>query len=122
MRVALLGRGEESITIDTTTISRDVIMEQLAPAGVTDAADCQVEVLRHERGFSLRVLISAGAAPDLDVGLVRERFRRQYHLNRLLTRPDFRELAVDHVPPRGFQRNSRGKTPFFVERHERPNQ
>ena len=125
LRLTLLGRGEESITIDTTTISRDLVMAELASIGLTDAADCQLQVLRDARGFSLHLLISteadAGSAGELTADLVRERFGRQYHLNRVLTKPELREFAVHRVPPGRFHRNRRGKTPFFVERYERPN-
>lgn len=103
------------MNIDSTTVSRDLVMAHLAGLGATDPATVQVQVLRDDQGFDLRILFADTLPGTLTTDAVRTELSRGYHLGRVFTSPTIRSFTVVRAPLSAFAGNGRGKTPFFVE-------
>ena len=116
LRLTLTGRSDESVTVDATTISRDLVMAQLRPLGIDSPEDCQVEIEHGGYGLAVRLIVSDRLPGLPSADRIRREMSRQPHLNRILTRPDLRLFEVERRPPQSFYRNARGKIPFFVHR------
>jgi phenylacetate-CoA ligase len=116
LSLTLAGRVAEITTIDSTTVSRDLVMTYLAPLGIHDSSLCQVQIVERPSGFSLRLLVAPGVAPDLTPADVMTHLAKAYSLNRVFTKPRFRGFAIETASPDTFDRTPRGKTPFFVHR------
>lgn len=116
-RLTLVGRVRQSVNVDSTTISQELVMERLATLGVTDPADCQFQVVRHGTDFSIRLLLSERTPPGLTSDAVFAALDGAYHMQRVFTTPSYRELTVDRVDSSRFHHTDRGKVPFF---HEHP--
>lgn len=115
-RITLTGRVPRSLNVDGATISQDLVMAQLRAFGVTDPADCQFQVRRaSDRGFVITLLLSDRLAARPADDEVLHRLREGYHLGRVFGMPACNGFTLAHVPAADFARNSRGKTPFFVE-------
>ncbi|GGU97902.1 hypothetical protein GCM10010211_76510 [Streptomyces albospinus] len=115
-RITLTGRVPRSLNVDGATISQDLVMAQLRGVGVADPVDCQFQVRRApDRGFDVLLLLSDRLAVRPTGDEVLRRLREGYHLGRVFAMPGFRGFTLRCVPTTDFVRNTRGKTPFFVE-------
>lgn len=116
LQLTLAGRVSESLNVDGTTISRDLVMVALSELGIRDASDCQFQVWSDETGFRIRLLLSQLGSEDVMLEAVEGHLRRAYHMKRVFTGPAYRGFEALRVDSSQFERTSRGKTPFFVER------
>ncbi len=114
-RLTLTGRVANSFNVDGATISRELVMAQLDGFGITDPADCQFQIVRAERGFTVVLLISDRHATALTADAVLARLRGGYHLGRVFRMPGFNGFELRAVPLAELVRDKRGKIPFFVE-------
>ncbi|MFD5111287.1 MULTISPECIES: phenylacetate--CoA ligase family protein [unclassified Streptomyces] len=115
-QLTLTGRVGQSMNVDSTTISRDLVMEQLATLGITDPADCQFQVTLHDPGFSIRLLLSERTPSGVTAEDAVAALYGAYHMGRVFTAPSYRGLTLERVDSSAFHHTVRGKTPFFVER------
>jgi phenylacetate-CoA ligase len=114
-RIDIIGRADQTMNIDSTTVSRDLVMAHLAPFGITDPATVQVQVMRDAYGFDLRLLVADTLPCTFTAAQARAELSRGYHLGRVFTSPTYRSFTVERVPPSAFANTGRGKTPFFIE-------
>lgn len=111
--LTLLGRTAQSILVDGTVLSADLLLTRLAPLGVTDPADCQLHVLWTGAAFRLRLLL-CGAPAAVTAHAVDAQLRQARPLRFLLDSPRCGGLStVEHVDRRQFATTARGKTPLF---------
>lgn len=121
-QLTLTGRVGQSMNVDSTTISRDLVMEQLGTLGITDPADCQFQVVQHGPdgprgpGFSIRLLLSDRTPTGVTAEDAIAALYGAYHMGRVFTAPSYRGLTLERVDGSAFHHTPRGKTPFFVER------
>ncbi|MFE4174493.1 phenylacetate--CoA ligase family protein [Streptomyces sp. NPDC056909] len=115
-QLTLTGRVGQSMNVDSTTISRDLVMERLGTLGITDPADCQFQVVQHDPGFSIRLLLSDRTPAGVTAEDAVAALYGAYHMGRVFTAPSYRGLTLERVDGSAFHHTARGKTPFFVER------
>ncbi|MCI3224490.1 phenylacetate--CoA ligase family protein [Streptomyces sp. NP-1717] len=115
-QLTLTGRVGMSMNVDSTTISRDLVMERLATLGISDPADCQFQVTQHDPGFSIRLLVSERTPPSVTAEDAVAALHGAYHMGRVFTAPLYRGLTLERVDSSEFHHTARGKTPFFVNR------
>ncbi|GAA3486425.1 hypothetical protein GCM10018987_05040 [Streptomyces cremeus] len=116
-RLTLVGRVRQSVNVDSTTISQELVMDRLSVLGITDPADCQFQVRTHETGFSIRLLVSDRTPSGLTADDAVAALRGAYHMQRVFTAPSYRGLTVERVDSSRFHHTDRGKVPFFHEEH-----
>jgi phenylacetate-CoA ligase len=114
--LTLLGRADQTLTVDTATISSDQLMHGLATLGVGDAADCQLQVLWDFPAYRVRLLLSLRTPVGVDAAAVRAVLAGAYQLNYVLTGPRCTSFTVDRVPTSRFARTERGKVPVLYQR------
>jgi phenylacetate-CoA ligase len=114
--LTLLGRSDQSITVDVTTISSDQLMARLARLGVTDPADCQLQVLWDFPVYRVRLLLSPGTPEGITRTAVSASLRDASQFNRVLTSPRCAEFTVERVAVGEFARSERGKVPVLYQR------
>jgi phenylacetate-CoA ligase len=115
-QLTLLGRANQSTTVDVWTISADQLLAALRPLGVTDVGQCQLQVLWDFPRYAVRLLLTpsvpAGASPEAFIGHARAHFQ----LDAILTSRRCSGITVEYVNVHAFARNERGKTPVFHQR------
>lgn len=114
--LTLLGRADQSLTVDTTTISSDQLLGALAPLGIREATDCQLQVLWDRQAYRVRLLLSPRTPTNVDVAAVRAAVSGAYQLNKVLTGPHCASFTVDRVPVTRFARTERDKVPVLYQR------
>lgn len=114
--LTLLGRADQSLTVDTTTISSDQLLGALAPLGIREATDCQLQVLWDRQAYRVRLLLSPRTPTDVDAAAVRAAVSGAYQLNKVLTGPRCASFTVDRVPVTRFARTERDKVPVLYQR------
>lgn len=116
LRLKLTGRVPRSFNVDGATISQELVMAQLGEFGVADPADCQFQIVRGaDRRFTVVLLLSERVPARPTTEQVLARLRDGYHLGRVFAMPGCKGLEFRVVPAGEFARNSRGKSPFFIE-------
>lgn len=113
--VVLLGRSEQSMTVDATTISTDQLMGGLAELGVTDPADCQFQVLWDGHEYQVRLLLTPATPGGITAGMVLGAWRGAHQLHRVVTSARCRAFSVERTAIDGFARTRQGKVPVLYQ-------
>lgn len=118
--ITLLGRVASSITVDTTTISTDLLSARMAALGIDDATAYQLQILWNasDSRYRARLLLASGAADGITDEDIRDCFGGSYQLARLITDELCAEFVVRRVSPADFARTARGKTPLLHQQRE----
>ena len=114
-QLVLLDRVDDSISVDTTTISGDLLVGRLSGLGLTDRNDCQLQVLWDASGYRVALLLSPRAPPGLAIQAVERTLRQDYHLNQILGSSRCRGFSLNYVHPTQFARAKSGKVPLLYQ-------
>ncbi|MFF2747099.1 phenylacetate--CoA ligase family protein [Kitasatospora sp. NPDC058048] len=114
--LTLLGRARQSLNVDSETVSADQLMSRLARLGITDPADCQLQVLWSVNRYRVRLLLSPSTPADITVDAVVAAFADTVELNQIVTGPRCLGFTVEHVERGDFERTERGKVPTLYQR------
>lgn len=116
----LSGRVTNSITVDTTTLSTDLLAARMALLGAEDPTGYQLQILwdPSESLYRVHLLLAPGTANHATEEKVRECFAGAYQLARILSAERCAEFVLRRVPPADFARTDRGKTPVLHQRIE----
>lgn len=114
--LTLLGRTRQSLNVDSETVSADQLMSRLARLGVTDPADCQLQVLWAVNRYRVRLLLSPSTPKDITADAVAAAFADTDELNQIVTGPRCLGFTVEHVEHSDFERTERGKVPTLYQR------
>lgn len=114
--LTLLGRAGQSMTVDVWTISADHLMAAVAPLGVTDIGQCQLQVLWDFPHYTVRLLLAPSVPSGATTGDLLAHARELYQLNSILTGRRCTAVTVEHVDLGAFAQNERGKVPVFYQR------
>lgn len=117
-RLTLAGRTAQSMTVDVWTISTDQLMAGLAGLGVTDPAQCQLQVLWTFPTYEVRLLLSPHTPPGITGDAVVEAMRDHFQLNKILTSRRCAAVSVHRTELRNFASNDRGKVPVLCQRFD----
>jgi phenylacetate-CoA ligase len=113
--LTLEGRTDQSLNVDVWVISSDQLMSGLAGLGITDPADCQLQVLWDVSTYRLRLLLSQRVADGITPERVVDAVREKYQLLKVMTNRRCTSFTVERVDPREFATNARGKVPVLYE-------
>jgi phenylacetate-CoA ligase len=116
--ITLVGRTAQSLTVDVWTISSDQLMAVLGELGVTDPADCQLQVLWSFPRYEVRLLLSPRTPPGINADALLQRVGDQYQLARVLTSPRCTAVSVHRVDAATFARSGRDKVPVLYQRFD----
>jgi phenylacetate-CoA ligase len=114
--LTLVGRTAQSLNVDAWTISSGQLLSGLAELGVTDPADCQLQVLWDFPHYEVRLLLSTRTPQGISTEAVAKGLRAQYQVNRVLTNPRCTAFTVERVEAGRFARSERGKVPVLYQR------
>jgi phenylacetate-CoA ligase len=117
-RLTLLGRTATSITVDVWTISSDELLAALDGVGVTDPADCQLQVLWDYPTYRVRLLLSPRAGYRVTEKAVLRGLNEQQQLARILAGPRCTGFTLKRIDIAQFARTDRGKVPTLYQRGE----
>jgi phenylacetate-CoA ligase len=117
-RLTLLGRTTTSMTVDRWTISSDQLLAALAGVGVTDPADCQLQVLWDYPTYRVRLLLSPRAGNRVTEKAVLRGLNEQQQLARILAGPRCTGFTLKRIDVAQFARTDRGKVPTLYQRGE----
>jgi phenylacetate-CoA ligase len=113
--LTLSGRTTQSLNVDVWVISSDQLMSGLAELGVTDPADCQLQVHWDVAAYRLRLLLSHRVADGITPERVTAAMRDKYQMFKVMTNRRCTSFTVERVDTREFATNSRGKVPVLYE-------
>lgn len=113
--LTLAGRTTQSLNVDVWVISSDQLMSGLAGLGITDPADCQLQVHWDVDTYRLRLLLSRQVADGITPERVIAAVRDKYQLLKVMTNRRCTSFTVEGVDTREFAANSRGKVPVLYE-------
>jgi phenylacetate-coenzyme A ligase PaaK-like adenylate-forming protein len=113
--MTLVGRTTQSLNVDVWVISSDQLMSGLAELGITDPADCQLQVHWDVAAYRLRLLFSHRVADGITPERVTAAMREKYQMFKVMTNRRCTSFTVEHVDTREFATNSRGKVPVLYE-------
>jgi phenylacetate-CoA ligase len=113
--LTLAGRTTQSLNVDVWVISSDQLMSGLAGLGITDPADCQLQVHWDVAAYRLRLLLSHRVADGITPERVVAAMRDKYQMLKVMTNRRCASFTVDRVNTREFATNSRGKVPVLYE-------
>ncbi|WP_051858259.1 phenylacetate--CoA ligase family protein [Streptomyces cellulosae] len=114
--LTLLGRARQSLNVDSETVSADQLMARLARLGITDPADCQLQVLWAVNRYRVRLLLSPSTPKAITADAVVAAFADTVELNQIVTGPRCLGFTVEHVERSDFERTERGKVPTLYQR------
>lgn len=114
-RLVLRGRAGQSIIVDTTNISGDLLLAQLAMLDITQPGSCQLQVRWTGKQYSVRLLVSSRLPGTLDDTTVRSTLRARHEFRSVLDSPRCTGFSVERVEPRRFATNEGGKTPLLYQ-------
>jgi len=117
VRLTLTGRVTHSVTVDTTTVSGDLLMALLGPLGLTDAGRCQLQIRWSGQRYGLRLLLDRVLPVELTGETLTDALRRGYQFRRILDGASCSGLEVRRVDPAQFTATPRGKVPLLMELH-----
>jgi phenylacetate-coenzyme A ligase PaaK-like adenylate-forming protein len=113
--VTLTGRTTQSLNVDVWVISSDQLMSGLAELGITDPADCQLQVHWDVASYRLRLLLSQRIADGITPEKVIAAMRDKYQMMKVMTNPRCTSFTVERVASADFATNDRGKVPVLYE-------
>lgn len=113
--LTLLGRSAQSIVVDSETFSTDQLMSTLTRLGVTDPADCQLQILWDVNTYRVRLLLSLNTPEEITAHAVAEVFAGSLELNQVVTGPRCVGFTVERVALASFERTERGKVPTLYQ-------
>lgn len=113
--LTLEGRVGQSITVDGTTISGDLLMAQLGELGITNPMDCQFQVLWNATTFQVRLLLSEHISEELTTEVVVRTLCDSYHLKRILKNQYCIGFTMERVEWTRFARSEREKVPLLYQ-------
>jgi phenylacetate-CoA ligase len=113
--VVLLGRTEQSMTVDGTTVSSDQLMGRLATLGIADPLDCQLEVRWEGHHYRARLVLSMGTPPGITADAVLAALREAHQLHRIITSRRCLSFTVQRIPAEQFARTRQGKVPVLYQ-------
>jgi phenylacetate-CoA ligase len=116
--LTLEGRVDQSITVDGTTISSDLLIAQLNELGITDPIDCQFQVQWKANTFQVRLLLSKRTSEELTSEVVLRTLCKSYHLNRILKHQRCTGFTMERVEWSRFARSERDKVLLLYLRHD----
>jgi phenylacetate-CoA ligase len=111
----LVGRTAQSLTVDGWVISSDQLMSALTDLGVTDPADCQLQVRWDFLAYRVRLLLSPRVPDGITAEAVARSLRGAYQMDQVLTSPRCTAFTVERIDPGGFARTDRGKVPVLYQ-------
>ncbi|QIZ38820.1 phenylacetate--CoA ligase family protein [Saccharopolyspora sp. ASAGF58] len=111
--LTLHGRTATSLNIDTEVVSSDLLLGQLGRLGVTEPADCQLQVLPEQHGHRLRLLLSSRTPEWITTQAVVDCLSRAQQLRAVLNSAQCLGFSVERVAPELFARTDRGKVPVL---------
>ncbi|WP_202637923.1 phenylacetate--CoA ligase family protein [Bailinhaonella thermotolerans] len=111
--LTLHGRTATSLNIDTEVVSSDLLLGRLGRLGVTEPADCQLQVLPEEHGYRLRLLLSNRTPEWITREAVVDCLSGAQQLRAVLSSAQCRGFTVERVSPELFARTERGKVPVL---------
>jgi phenylacetate-coenzyme A ligase PaaK-like adenylate-forming protein len=114
-RLTLVGRTAQSLTVDGWVISSDQLMSALTDLGVTDPADCQLQVRWDFLAYRVRLLLSPRVPDGITAEAVARSLRGAYQMDQVLTSPRCTAFTVERIDPGGFARTDRGKVPVLYQ-------
>jgi phenylacetate-CoA ligase len=114
--VVLLGRTAQSMTVDGTTVSSDQLLRRLANFGVSDPADCQLQVLWKGHTFDVRLLLSTQTPENISLEAVESVLGESPQLHRIVTSRRCASVTVARTPRERFARTPQGKVPVLYQR------
>ncbi|MFK0295205.1 phenylacetate--CoA ligase family protein [Streptomyces sp. NPDC090442] len=117
--LTLLGRAAQSLTVDSETFSTDHMMARLAELGITDPADCQLQVLWEGNRYHVRLLLAPHTPPGLTTSTVAAAFAGGLEIHQVVTGPRCAGFTVERTDLSRFARTDRGKVPTLYERFAR---
>ncbi|MFB7629927.1 AMP-binding protein [Streptomyces sp. NPDC056149] len=113
--LTLLGRTAQSLTVDSETFDTDHMMGRLAALGITDPADCQLQVRWEGNRYRVRLLVSPAVPPGVTTEAVAAAFAGGLEIHAVITGPRCTGFTVERADPARFARTSRGKVPTLYE-------
>jgi phenylacetate-CoA ligase len=116
--LTLEGRVGQSLTVDSDTISSNLLMSRLGELGITNPMDCQFQVLWNGDTFQVRLLLSERTSEELTTEVVARTLCGAYHLNSILKNRRCTGFTMERVERTRFAQNVRGKIPLFYQRHD----
>ncbi|MGH3821826.1 MAG: phenylacetate--CoA ligase family protein [Pseudonocardiaceae bacterium] len=119
--LTLLGRTAQSLNVDVWTISSDQLMSGLAELGVTDPADCQLQVLWDFPNYQVQLLLSPQTPEQITAEAVAKIFSSRYQMNQVLTSPRCVGFTVKRTEIGEFAHTERDKVPVLYQRLGRSN-
>lgn len=114
--ITLVGRTAQSMTVDVWTVSSDQLLTGLADLGVTDPADCQLQVLWEFSTYRVRLLLLRRTPDGITANDVLRSMRGQFQMNKVLTSPRCTAFTVERVDVGQFAATDRGKVPVLYQR------
>ena len=111
--LTLHGRTATSLNIDTEVVSSDLLLGQLGRLGITEPADCQLQVLPEPHGHRLRLLLSSRTPEWITTQAVVDCLSDAQQLRAVLTSAQCLGFSVERVPAELFARTDRGKVPVL---------
>ncbi|HWF81376.1 MAG TPA: AMP-binding protein [Streptosporangiaceae bacterium] len=115
MLITLVGRSTQSLNVDVWVISSDQLMSGLAGLGITDPADCQLQVLWDVTTYRLRLLLSPGTPAGITPEQVIAGVRDKYQLFKVMTNDRCASFTVERVDVTQFATTGRGKVPVLYQ-------
>jgi phenylacetate-CoA ligase len=116
--ITLIGRTAQSLNVDAWTISSDHLMSGLAELGITDPADCQLQVLWDFSSYRVRLLLSPRTPPGITADAVAASMRDKFHMNKVLTSSRCSAFTVERTDIGQFASTDRGKVPVLYQRDQ----
>lgn len=113
--LTLSGRTAQSANVDTATISSQQLMGGLATLGVTDTADCQLQVRWTFPTYRVRLLLSTRTPAGITADAVLQAFSGAFQMHYVLTGPRCSAFTVERVGLGQFAQNERGKIPIIYQ-------
>lgn len=113
--LTLEGRAGQSIHVDSSTISSDLLMSKLGELGIHNPTDCQFQVWWNANTYRVRLLLSPRTPEGLTTELTAQTLCTAYHMGRILNAPKCTNFTVEHVEQAQFARSERGKIPLFYQ-------
>ena len=114
--LTLLGRSAHSLTVDSETFSVEHLMDRLAVLGVTDPADCQLQVLWADNTYRVRLLLAPHTPAGITTEAVADAFAGGLEIHQVITGPRCREFTVERTETADFARIGHGKVPTLYQR------
>ncbi len=115
MLITLAGRTTQSLNVDVWVVSSDQLMSGLAGLGITDPADCQLQVLWDVTTYRLRLLLSPSTPAGVTAEQVIAGVRDKYQLFKVMTNARCTSFTVERVDVTQFATTGRGKVPVLYQ-------